>query len=316
MDEDEFFDDDAELFGLDDLINVDAIKQLNHGNDKKWAEDFEEKTKNMSTEQVAHINRQVDKINFKLRSRDYRKIYNEDMTVEECTELFVTQITSPTTHINAMRDFTQLPIAKSLGLFDFKIERVYTGFRKDTPIYLLKLPNPSKTIVRAEKVGNTTTPHWKIIIEKAGISSKDKGREILGRVRGNVKSTQFYLFDTGLHPQEFSKHKKTEVRARRQFSTVMWTGIEHPTTKKPSNLELYLPEVTGNMDISSWPDNMKKKSSIATELANQKAGNDKQPPSNEKVKQIVYFKNQGMFTDPYKFSIGSEGTSKTFMKFE
>lgn len=93
-----------------------------------------------------------------------------------------------------------LPIPKTMQLLQFKIERIYAGFRKDVPIYLLKLPGLSKIFIKAEKIGNSATPHYKIVIEKQGIPTKDKGKEILGRIRGNVKSTQFYLFDTGTHP--------------------------------------------------------------------------------------------------------------------
>lgn len=130
-------------------------------------------------------------------------------------------------------------------------------------------------MIRAEKMGSSSTPNWIIQIERTGIASKDKGKEILGRIRGNVKSTQFYLFDSGLQPQEFSKHKMNDIRERRQYATVMWTGLTNSTTERPSNLEVYLPQVDGEkLDIVSWPDNIKKKSHIANELENQRFGYD------------------------------------------
>lgn len=161
------------------------------------------------------------------------------------------------------------------------IERHNSGMNKLFPKYVLKESNSNKILMRAEKIANSTTPHYKITIDKPGINQTDeKGMDYVGRLRANFKSNQFYIFDTGVHPQDYDPTKTNDPRnkVRRQYGTVRYldkgsgmsdtVSMTSANKKGPRKFEFYIPKIAddGN-ESSSWADNMKRKTKVNIEYA-------------------------------------------------
>jgi len=101
------------------------------------------------------------------------------------------------TPIEVLHDFSFKPIPKTIGVLQLTIERVNSGFNKMSPKYNLKLSDSDKIIMKAEKVNNSATPNYKIMVHRLGIQ---KGQDFLGRLKGNIKKSSFFIFDNGTHP--------------------------------------------------------------------------------------------------------------------
>jgi len=152
---------------------------------------------------------------------------------------------------------------------------VYKSFGVGKKIPDFHLIIADKIVMRTEK-SNPTVPIFKIFIQKPGLSTleKKKGEDILGLMKGNLKLTQFILYDNGTSSVTTVEKAsgKSKKAARRHYGTII-NSIEKSTT----HTDIYIPQVSTDL-ISSWPDTMKRKDKIAKELDSQQRG------SRQKVK--------------------------------
>ena len=140
------------------------------------------------------------------------------------------------------------------------------------PKYILRLTDGNKDMIIADKIANSATPHYKIILEK---SSQDKKaiEHRLGSLRANFGSTQFYLFGQGYNPKEAKdKHVNMEM-IRRQYGTVLYSEKDSLGEKLPRNMRVYVPPVDPSGEkIGSWEDVTEtKKAKIDEEFQTQKS---------------------------------------------
>jgi len=66
----------------------------------------------------------------------------------------------------------------------------------------MELSYGKKAMLKAEKLQFSSTAHYKIIINSDEAKYlKNKDESYLGRLRGNLGQSQFYIFDKGENPK-------------------------------------------------------------------------------------------------------------------
>lgn len=114
-----------------------------------------------------------------------------------------------------LKDMMMHPVPEKVGYLQFSIHRDKSGINKMFPVYKLKLSDASKTILLGDKIGNSATSHYKISVSQEGARGIKVGKKEdaqLGRLRANMRSSDFFLFDNGMNPKDV---KKPEHVARR-----------------------------------------------------------------------------------------------------
>jgi hypothetical protein len=137
----------------------------------------------------------------------------------------------------------------------------------------LELAHGKKMMLRAEKIMNSATSHYKITIETAEKYMKSTENVYLGRLRGNFGNSQFYIFDNGVNPKEAKKIGKFDTQVRKQFGTIIYSDKDKLGKKVPRNIDIYMPMIPKDcVQILTWQDiPEKKKQFIPKEYELQKA---------------------------------------------
>ena len=94
------------------------------------------------------------------------------------------------------------PIPREIGQIQCNIIRDKSGLNKINPKFYMELSYGKKAMLKAEKLQFSSTAHYKIIINSDEAKYlKNKDESYLGRLRGNLGQSQFYIFDKGENPK-------------------------------------------------------------------------------------------------------------------
>lgn len=186
---------------------------------------------------------------------------------------FMYNVLSTITPIDVQTELFMKPIPRAVGMIKCTIIRDTSGLNKFFPKYILKLSDGNKDMIIADKIANSATPHYKIVLEKkAEENTKKIVEHRLGSLRANFGSTQFYLFGPGYNPKEAKEAHVKQDMIRRQFGTVLYSEKDSLGEKLPRNMKVYIPPVDpAGQSVNSWEDlTEKKKARIDEEFQSQK----------------------------------------------
>ena len=177
-----------------------------------------------------------------------------------------------------------------------------SGMNRFHPKFSLRLSSQNQLVMMAEKLLKTTTKHYKIKIAFDGDRYvRMKESVYLGRLRGNITSTQFYLYDDGLNPKDDKVKIIQGGRARNQFGTVIYSDKDKFGKKVPRNMDVFIPMIDHKGDfITSWPDTDARKGDILMEYTNQQkleTGANYRLSTTLDMTPISYFRSRAEYLD-------------------
>ena len=194
---------------------------------------------------------------------------------KQVKQAFLLNFLSKNTPIEVLRDLYMKPIPQVIGVLQFTIHRNASGMNKLFPKYTLKISDGLKTVIVASKISGSTTSHYKIIIETdehKEIKNNSNDDEHLGRLRANLKATQYYIYGNGKNPKEVKPEFIHHPAVRRQYGTIFYNEKDSFGKKVPRKLEAYIPMLAkDSREIASWEDSQDlKKADINFEYMQQK----------------------------------------------
>ena len=155
------------------------------------------------------------------------------------------------------------PVPENLGYIQCTIERNTSGFNKLWPKYTMVLSDDHTMMLEAKKLASSKTPHYRIELQSKNIANMEKNSEdnYLGRLRSNISSQEFYVYDKGLKSTDLKPGSKGVLR--RQLGTILYVP-DKIGSKGPRAVEVYLPTINtkDGSKLTSWDDTDSKKSFV------------------------------------------------------
>lgn len=104
----------------------------------------------------------------------------------------------------------------------------------------MELSYGKKPMLKAEKLQLSSTAHYKITINSDEAKyTKNKDQGYLGRLRGNLGQSQFYIFDKGENPKSSNNGQQPDMR--KQYGTVTYASKDKFGAKEARNIDVYIP---------------------------------------------------------------------------
>lgn len=162
------------------------------------------------------------------------------------------------------------PIPKSVGTIQCTIYRE-SGMMSSS--FYLKLSDSNTEMLKAEKVMQSTTKHYKIKIDTPYMKYTNSENELyIGRLRANFSANSFFFYDYGMNAKDTENRQKLGPGQfiRRQLGTALYMKTDR-MGNKAKHIEVYVPEAKEEDQIFGWPDTDNKKLHIYNEYQEQKA---------------------------------------------
>lgn len=114
----------------------------------------------------------------------------------EVRQAFLNNLLSKYTPVEVQSELVMKPVPAFIGQLQFTIERNESGFNKLEPKYILKLSDGNKLMMKAVKIFDSATKHYKITIESDHIKyHRHEEENYVGRLRSNFGRTNWYIYD-------------------------------------------------------------------------------------------------------------------------
>ena len=161
------------------------------------------------------------------------------------------------------------PVPKKVGQVQLTLLRDNSFGGLATAFYL-RLSSNSQALLRAEKVQQSMTKHYRLKIDLLHQKYVRHDDELyIGRLRANFAQNEFYIYDNGMNPRDLKPgHSLLPGQlVRRQFGAVHYSSMTRSGGRVPRNVEVFVPDVPagGGDQVWCWPDTDRKKHHIYKE---------------------------------------------------
>lgn len=184
-----------------------------------------------------------------IKRKDFRTAVNFDDEVFKnedpimVRQAFMEQVLSQYTPIAIQSELYMKPIPKSVGAIQCTIYRE-SGMMSSS--FYLKLSDSNTEMLKAEKVMQSTTKHYKIKIDTPYMKYTNSENELyIGRLRANFSANSFFFYDYGMNAKDAENRQKLGPGQfiRRQMGTALYMKTDRMGNKQPKHIEVYIPEV-------------------------------------------------------------------------
>jgi hypothetical protein len=94
----------------------------------------------------------------------------------------------------------------------------------------------------------------------------------VGRLRSNLKATNFFIYDNGFNPKEDKGKMPDGAKQRLQFGSIIYSDMDKFGKKGPRNMDVYIPTIDQKgIEVTYWPDTDARKADVGLEYLSQQS---------------------------------------------